>query len=565
MRETMGTASGGPTRPATTRISGLMSALVPRFDESVSPEFYRLSGRLRAMTNLFFIAANVAMAPQLGALGFDPDVHWKTLIAFSAIHVVDLVLAVILWRRATTPSAMRRLTYASVVLETCAVVAASWVYGSVNSFFIGIELVFILIYRLAFDFRVGALAFGLIFVGQWAVVGAELAGALPPQPIGANGEIDAVYTESLRHLGSMVYLSIVMGLTFVVANWAVARMRHKDLAIRLLRESLYASDQGSRVGRHTGRTLRDTYTVGTLIGAGGMGEVYLGHHVRTRRKVAIKLLHPHLLADNAVLGRFRREAEVTGRLGSEHIVGVIDIDQDDGQPFMVLEYMDGESLAARIATSGPLGPIALADVVDHVAAGLDLAHRAGIVHRDLKPDNIFLCPRRDGGVTAKILDFGVSKIRGNATQLTGDIAIVGTPDYMSPEQAIGAADEVEASSDVWALGCVTYTALTGHRPFDAPSIPALLRQICDDEPPAITDLRPELQPGVADVIAVALAKKPAERYATAPDFARDLRAALTGQTDDKLRERARRVTRGRPTARRLAKGSISATGETQPA
>src|SRR4029078_3904377 len=165
----------------------------------------------------------------------------------------------------------------------------------------------------------------------------------------------------------MLSCGFVRGFRSVVANWAVARMRHKDIAIRILRESLYATERG-RVGRHTGPTLRDTYSVGAprhaaralrdtdavgpLLGSGGMGEVYAGTHLRTRRKVAIKMLHPHLIADPTVLTRFKREAEVTGKLGSEHIVSVIDINEDDGQPFLVLEYMAGESLAARIAAKG---------------------------------------------------------------------------------------------------------------------------------------------------------------------------------------------------------------------
>src|SRR5262245_40571628 len=159
--------------------TGLMSSLFPRFDEAVSPEFYRMSGRLRAMTNLLFIVANLVMAPQIDALGFDAHVHWRTLFVFLSIHVLDLSLGLALWRGRMTARSMRRVTYASVVLETCATVLASWVYGSVNSYFIGVELVFILIYRLAFDVRTGTLAFVLILVGQWAVVGLELARVIP--------------------------------------------------------------------------------------------------------------------------------------------------------------------------------------------------------------------------------------------------------------------------------------------------------------------------------------------------------------------------------------------------
>ena len=555
----MGTASDASLR-VTSRPS-LLSSLMPRFDEQVSPEFYRLSGRLRALANAVFIIANLILAPQVHALGFDPDVHLTATLVFTFVHLVDFVLGVVLWRATLMPRTMRVLTYVSIVIETCTAVGAAWLYGSVNSFVIAIELLFILIYRLAFDMRIAVTAFALVFLGQWAVVGAELAGILPAQPIGAH-ELDAIYANTARHFGAMVYISIALGLAFVVANWAVARLSHKDVAIKLLRESLYATAQG-RVGRHTGRTLRDTYAVGTLIGTGGMGEVYNGTHMRTRRKVAIKMLHPHLIDDPQVLKRFKREAEVTGQLGSEHIVGVIDIDEVDGQPFLVLELMEGQDLSTRIKTAGPLGLEETAEMVQQLAAGLDVAHRAGVVHRDLKPDNVFLCPRPDGRFTVKILDFGVSKIRGNATALTNDIAILGTPDYMSPEQAVGHADDVHPASDVFALGGIAYAALTGHRPFVASSVPALLRQICDEEPVPIGELRPDVPPGVDDAIAVAMAKKPVERYTTASDFARDLRAAIDGHHDARVAERARRITRGRPTGRRPVV-TIRGTDETQP-
>ncbi|HEV7558066.1 MAG TPA: hypothetical protein VGO00_21510, partial [Kofleriaceae bacterium] len=143
------------------------SSLVPKFDETISPEFYKLSGKLRAIGNLLFIASNLALAPRVDALGFDPNVHVRAVPVFITVHVIDLTLALLLWRANLTRITMRRITYACVVIETLAVVAASWVYGSVNSPFIGVALVFILIYRLSFDYRIGVTAFVLIIVGYW--------------------------------------------------------------------------------------------------------------------------------------------------------------------------------------------------------------------------------------------------------------------------------------------------------------------------------------------------------------------------------------------------------------
>ncbi len=543
------------------RTRGFLSTLFPRFDEAASPEFYRLTGKLRAFTNVLFLISNFVLAPQIKSLGFDPHVHWKTLIAFTAIHTIDGLLSVWLWKVAATARRMRQLTYASAILETLAVVAASWIYGSVNSPFLGIELVFIAIYRLAFDFRIGVTVFLMVLLGQWSLIALEITGVLPPQPMALH-VVDNVYLAPMREVGAMVNTTLVIVLMFATASWAVGRVRHREAAMRLLRESLYAADRG-KVGRHTGRTLRDTYALGPLIGVGGMGEVYRGTHLRTGRAVAVKMLHPHLVEDHAVLTRFRREAEVTGRLGSEHIVGVIDVDEDDTQPFLVLELMEGESLAARLAARGPLPISEAGGIFEQLARGLDTAHAAKVVHRDLKPENIFLCPRQSGGITVKILDFGVSKIAGNATAITREVAILGTPDFMSPEQAEGHTDDVGAASDVFALGAVAYIALTGKRPFEAASVPAVLRKICEEEPPPIADHRADLPAGVAAVLAIAMAKQADQRYASASEFARDLGAALAGTLDEAVGARAAALDSAKaPPRRRKRPTTIDETGET---
>jgi serine/threonine-protein kinase len=245
-------------------------------------------------------------------------------------------------------------------------------------------------------------------------------------------------------------------------------------------------------------------------------------------------------------------------------VGVIDVDEDDGLPFLVLELIEGASLAARIH-EGPL-PLAEAGVVfEQLARGLDIAHAANVIHRDLKPANVFLCPRQAGGVVVKILDFGLSKFAGHASAITREVEVLGTPDFMSPEQAVGNTDAIGAASDVFSLGSLIYVALTGKRPFDASSVPAVLRKICEEDPTPAHEVRPELPAAVSSVLAVAMAKDPKQRYTTAKELARDLSAALAGTVDLALADRARALPQT-PPPRKLwvSPSEIDDGGQTHP-
>jgi tRNA A-37 threonylcarbamoyl transferase component Bud32 len=532
--------------PAQTRRRSVLDLVLPRFDEPpVQVEFYRFVGKLRVVVISLLVTMNM-----LAGLGTSEDIipvrtYWLVQIPNTALLGADIVVSWWLWRRARTRAQMRRLVIAGAVLECLSTMLMGWFLGSSNSHMAAFALVILILYRVAFDLRVGLIVLCTLFAVWWAVVVAEVAGWIPAQLANAHG-VDYVYTEPARQLGSMAFLSVIFLVTFVVSNWSVARLRHKERAIRILREALAASESG-KLGRHTGRVLNDTYAVGSLIAAGGMGEVYRGHHQRTRRAVAIKILHPHLVDDELLLRRFRREAEITGTLGSRNIVEVIDVDIDDGQPYLVLELLEGEDLMARIA-GGPLPPALVADLVDQLADGLAVAHEAGVVHRDLKPENVFLV-RDPAGLLVKILDFGVSKIRSNATAITQEVALLGTPDFMAPEQAVGITEEVGPAADIFALGGIVYCALSGRRPFAGASVPAVLRRICDEEPFPLLELRPEVPLALEQVLAIAMAKEPGQRYATVRELAADLRAALDGTAGEALARRAAGVRRGRPASR----------------
>jgi serine/threonine-protein kinase len=300
-----------------------------------------------------------------------------------------------------------------------------------------------------------------------------------------------------------------------------------------------------QVGQFSGTTLAGTYAVERLIGRGGTGEVYQGHHTRTLRRVAIKILYPHLADDQTQLARFQREAEIAGKLGSDHIVQVLDVDSWHGQPYLVMELLEGETLDDRIARDRALPLALVGDVVGQVASALDRAHAAGVVHRDLKPQNIFLVASPDAPdqTVAKILDFGASKIHSAATALTHEVGILGTPTFMSPEQT-RASGEVDQATDVFALGAITYNMLTGVRPFHGATIPAVLSQINHGEPPPIDNFRTDLPAGLADVVAIAMAKRIDQRYPSVADFSRDFAAALAGDLPDQVRRRAADLERG---------------------
>jgi len=280
-------------------------------------------------------------------------------------------------------------------------------------------------------------------------------------------------------------------------------------------------------GGRIGQVLGDTYRLLSLIGEGGMGEVYEAEHLRLKSRCAVKLLTAVATEQPDVIRRFKREAEIAAGLGSEQVVKVFDLnDTDDGIPYLVMEVLKGEDLASRLDTAGRMPPAQWAPMLAKVASALDLVHGAGVVHRDLKPANVFLHRNEHGEDVPKILDFGISKIRGNLTAVTQDIAFLGTPQYMSPEQAGGAAATVDHRSDIFSLGTITYEVLTGTRPFVAPTPVGIMYQICHKEPVPLREHDPDLPQDLEKVVLRALARDPDDRYQTASELAQAFRQAL---------------------------------------
>jgi eukaryotic-like serine/threonine-protein kinase len=274
--------------------------------------------------------------------------------------------------------------------------------------------------------------------------------------------------------------------------------------------------------------LADAYEITGLLGKGGMGAVWAARHLRLPgKRVAIKVLLGGV-DDAQALARFRREAEVASRIGHAGIVEVLDFNQlPDGTPYQVLEYLAGESLGARLRR-GRLPLAAALAFARQMGSALAAAHRAGVVHRDLKPENVFLVPTDAGGVVSeriKVLDFGISKIRGSQTVKTQDQVLIGTPQYMAPEQASGQNAAIDARTDLFALGAIVYEMLAGRPAFSGESVVAVIMNVVTGTPAPLATLVPDLPAPVVAAIERALAKKPEDRFADVAAFIE----ALTGK------------------------------------
>ena len=251
-----------------------------------------------------------------------------------------------------------------------------------------------------------------------------------------------------------------------------------------------------------------------------MGAVYEAEHTRLPRHFAIKMLYPHVAINKAAVDRFEREALITSELGHPHIVDVIDLNRTpDGALYIVMELLEGEDLDQRLRDVIRLPVPSVSSILEQTASALEAVHKKGIIHRDLKPQNIFLCKREDRQDYVKVVDFGISKVRGSQTMLTATNVVIGSPLYMSPEQARGQTSKVDHRTDVYAMGVILYQMLAGEVPFLGDTPDAVLYQVVHEEPPPLSELDLDIPSSVEDVVLTALAKDPDDRYSTMAELA----------------------------------------------
>lgn len=275
------------------------------------------------------------------------------------------------------------------------------------------------------------------------------------------------------------------------------------------------------------RVLSGRYRLESRLGEGGMGQIWRAEHLVLGAPVAVKIIDRDMSKDEEGLARFTREAQSAAALRSPHVVQIFDYGIDEGLPYIVMELLEGETLAQRIKRLQRLTPADTARLLTHVARAISRAHEAGVVHRDLKPENVFLVQNEDAEI-AKVLDFGVAKVSaatlGPKGERTRTGSLLGTPFYMSPEQAQGNR-EVDFRTDLWALGVIAFECLTGKRPFESDGLGDLVLSICVRPIPIPSEIGP-VPVGFDEWFARATAREPEARFQSARELAETLRDVL---------------------------------------
>lgn len=277
-----------------------------------------------------------------------------------------------------------------------------------------------------------------------------------------------------------------------------------------------------------GQVLGGSYKILRALGQGAMGSVYVAEHLRLKRQVAIKILATHLRENEKAHARFVREAEIVSQLHHPHIVQIFDFDMtEDGCPYLVMELVDGIPLDAYLEAQAPVEIATAVSIALQCASALNVAHMRSVVHRDLKPANVIVRVV-DGCEFIKLLDFGIGKMAGtpSGTRLTGEFDILGTPQYMAPEQALGKTAQTDARGDQYSLAILLYEVLTGRVPYEGDRVSEILYRVIHEEAPPPSRFRAKIPPDLDKALLRALQKNPEDRFPTVSAFAEALEAVI---------------------------------------
>ena len=480
-----------------------------------------------AWTGMLLPAAAAMTIPLLGG---DPIARAVLIASLGALALANLYLLYI----SRDPARWSDTRLAGVwVVAVIAVLGITYFFGALSGVLIA-PILGIYFAGLGQSRVIALLAYGMFAVGHATLLVLTVSGAIADRGLLRADEISK---EVQLVAGVLIQMVLFAGFMLARASRKTTMETVMDLerAIRviahreaLLQEARQDFERALRIGgagRHTDQVI-GSFRLGVVIGRGAMGEVYDAVGTRGGEPAAVKMLHLEAVAHPGALERFRREAQVAAAVTSPHLCKVLEVGGDAAPlPYLAMERLVGVDLAGHLRERGRLDLDETIEMTRQLAAGLEAARKAGIVHRDLKPQNVFRCPahpERGGGAaeskdgpTWKILDFGVSKLAGHGGTLTQG-HVVGTPQYMAPEQARG--EEVDHRADVYALAAIVYRCLTGRPPFAGAGVPQLLYAVVHTLPPRPSSLA-ELPPGADDVLARGLAKRPGDRFQDAAAFA----------------------------------------------